>query len=67
MFQIQAPSHHPDYQARSKSWKLPTKERVIQENVRLEDVQAETTFMLKEIYGELLAESLWIDEEMANA
>ena len=51
----------------SKSSKLSTKERVIEEKVRLADLQAEATFMQKKRYAELQAESLRIEEEMAKA
>ena len=43
------------------------KERAIEENVRLADLQAEATFMQKKRYAELQAESLRIEEEMAKA
>ena len=51
----------------SKSSKLSTKERAIEEKVRLADLQAEETFMPKKRYAELQAESLRIEEEMAKA
>ena len=51
----------------SKSLKLSTKERTIEEKVRLADLQAEATFMQKKRYAELQAESLRIEEEMAKA
>ena len=51
----------------SKSSKLSTKERAIEEKVRLADLQAEATFMQKKRYAELQAESLRIEEEMAKA
>ena len=50
----------------SKSSKVSTKERVIEEKVRLADLQAEATFMQKKRYEELQAESLRIEEEMAK-
>ena len=51
----------------SKSWKLSTKERVIEEKVRLADLQAEATIKQKKRHAELQAESLRIEEEMAKA
>ena len=51
----------------SKSSKLSTKERSIEEKVRLADLQAEATFMQKKRYAELQAKSLQIEEEMAKA
>ena len=51
----------------SKSSKLSTKERAMEEKVRLADLQAEATFMQKKRYAELQAESLQIEEEMAKA
>ena len=51
----------------SKSLKLSTKERAIEEKVRLADLQAEATFMQKKRYAELQAESFLIEEEMAKA
>ena len=51
----------------SKSSKLSTKERAIEEKVRLADLQAEATFMKKKRYAELQAELLGIEEEMAKA
>ena len=51
----------------SKSSKLSTKERAIEENVRLADLQAEATFMQKKRHAELQAELLRIEEEMAKA
>ena len=47
--------------------KLSTKERAIEEKVRLADLQAEATFIQKKRYAELQAESLRIEKEMAKA
>ena len=51
----------------SKSSKLSTKERAIEEKVRLADLQTEATFMKNKRYAELQAELLRIEEEMAKA
>ena len=49
-----------------KSSRLSTKERSIEEKVRLVGLQAEATFMQKKRYAELQTESLQIEEEMAK-
>ena len=50
----------------SKSSKLPTKQRAIEEKVRIADLQKEATFMQKKRYPELQAESLRIEKQMAK-
>ena len=49
-----------------KSSRLSTKERSIEEKVRLVGLQAEATFMQKKRYAELQIETLQIEEEMAK-